>query len=80
MINSKITKPAAQQNTEEKLIKLLESMDWKLWEIYNMMKDYTSKKDSPKYPKDDGPLSKNQVDQIKKTAPKPTTKKAKENT
>lgn len=39
MINSKITKQATQQNSEEKLFKLLESIDWKLWEIYNMMKD-----------------------------------------
>jgi hypothetical protein len=39
MINSKITKQAAQQTNEEKLFKLLESIDWKLWEIYNMMKD-----------------------------------------
>ena len=41
MINSKITKQATQQSSEEKLFKLLESMDWKLWEMYNMMKDYT---------------------------------------
>ena len=39
MINSKITKAATQQSTEEKLLKLLESIDWKLWEMYNMMKD-----------------------------------------
>jgi len=39
MINSKITKQVAQQTNEEKLFKLLESIDWKLWEIYNMMKD-----------------------------------------
>ncbi len=39
MINSKITKQANQQTTEEKLFKLLESIDWKLWEIMNMMKD-----------------------------------------
>jgi hypothetical protein len=39
MINSKITKQANQQSSEEKLFKLLESIDWKLWEIYNMMKD-----------------------------------------
>ena len=41
MINSKITKTTNQQSTEEKVIKLLESMDWKLWEMYNMMKDFT---------------------------------------
>lgn len=39
MINSKITKNAQQQSTEEQLFKLLESIDWKLWEMYNMMKD-----------------------------------------
>ena len=39
MINSKITKTAAQQSSEEKLFKLLEGIDWKLWEMYNMMKD-----------------------------------------
>jgi hypothetical protein len=39
MINSKITKQAAQQSSEEKLFKLLESIDWKLWEMMNMLKD-----------------------------------------
>ena len=39
MINSKVTKQAVQQTTEDKLFKVLESIDWKLWEIYNMMKD-----------------------------------------
>jgi hypothetical protein len=39
MITSKITKQTAQESTEEKLLKLLESIDWKLWEMYNMMKD-----------------------------------------
>jgi len=39
MINSKVTKQSVQQTTEEKLFKVLESIDWKLWEIYNMMKD-----------------------------------------
>jgi hypothetical protein len=39
MINSKITKTVQQQTAEEKLLKLLESIDWKLWEMYNMMKD-----------------------------------------
>ena len=41
MINSKITKVAAQQTTEERLFKLLESIDWKLWEMYNILKDQT---------------------------------------
>ncbi len=39
MINAKLTKAAAQNSNEERLFKLLESIDWKLWEIYNMMKD-----------------------------------------
>ena len=39
MINSKITKSIQQQSSEEKLFKLLEGIDWKLWEMYNMMKD-----------------------------------------
>ena len=39
MINSKITKQAVQQSSEEKLFKLLESIDWKLWEMMNMLKD-----------------------------------------
>jgi hypothetical protein len=41
MINSKITKVAAQQTTEERLFKLLESIDWKLWEMYNILKEQT---------------------------------------
>ena len=39
MINSKVTKGTPAVATEEKLFKLLESMDWKLWEIMNMLKD-----------------------------------------
>lgn len=39
MINAKITKGAPKESTEERLFKLLESIDWKLWEMYNMMKD-----------------------------------------
>ena len=39
MINSKVTKQSVQQTAEDKLFKVLESIDWKLWEIYNMMKD-----------------------------------------
>jgi len=46
MINSKITKQAAQETSEQKLFKLLESIDWKLWEMYNMLKD-----NLPKQPK-----------------------------
>lgn len=48
MINSKITKQAQQQTNEEKLFKLLESIDWKLWEIYNMMKDNLPEKPGAK--------------------------------
>lgn len=44
MINTKITKTTAQQTNEERLFKLLESMDWKLWEMMNMMKDIMSEK------------------------------------
>lgn len=40
MINTKISKAAVQTSNEDKLFKLLESMDWKLWEIYLMLKDY----------------------------------------
>jgi hypothetical protein len=39
MINSKTSKSAPKEDPQEKLFKLLESIDWKLWEIYNMMKD-----------------------------------------
>ena len=38
MINAKVTK-GTKEDPQEKLFKLLESIDWKLWEIYNMMKD-----------------------------------------
>lgn len=43
MINPKLTKQVDKQTSEEKLFKLLESIDWKLWEMYNMMKEVTSK-------------------------------------
>lgn len=39
MINTKLTNQLKQETTEEKLLKLLESIDWKLWEMMNMMKD-----------------------------------------
>ena len=39
MINAKLTKTKDGQSNEEKLFKILESIDWKLWEMYNMMKD-----------------------------------------
>lgn len=38
MINAKVAKTSTQLSTEERLFKLLESIDWKLWEMYNMMK------------------------------------------
>ena len=42
MINQKSNKtPQQQLASEEKLFKLLESIDWKLWEMYNMLKDVT---------------------------------------
>jgi len=47
MINAKITKGAPKESTEERLFKLLESIDWKLWEIYNMMKDNLPEKATP---------------------------------
>jgi len=47
MINAKLTKQAAQNSNEERLFKLLESIDWKLWEIYNMMKDNLPEKATP---------------------------------
>jgi hypothetical protein len=43
MINPKLTKQVDKQTSEEKLFKLLESIDWKLWEMYNMMKEVTGK-------------------------------------
>jgi hypothetical protein len=39
MINAKISKNTPKESTEERLLKLLEGIDWKLWEMYNMMKD-----------------------------------------
>jgi hypothetical protein len=39
MINAKLTKQVKQETTEEKILKLLENIDWKLWEMMNMMKD-----------------------------------------
>ena len=38
MINAKVTKNTPTTPTEEKLFKFLESIDWKLWEIMNMIK------------------------------------------
>ena len=47
MINAKITKSIQQQSSEEKLFKLLESIDWKLWEMYNILKDQVPEKTKP---------------------------------
>ena len=38
IINPKANKVERPLTVEEKLFKLLESMDWKLWEMMNMMK------------------------------------------
>jgi hypothetical protein len=46
-INAKVTKSAPTQDSQEKLFKLLEGIDWKLWEIYNMMKDNLPEKTTP---------------------------------
>jgi hypothetical protein len=50
MINSKITKGTPKEDPQEKLFKLLESIDWKLWEMYNMMKDNLPKTPEAKKP------------------------------
>lgn len=51
MINTKVKKAnSADAQNEEKFFKLLESMDWKLWEIMNMLKDNLPEK-SDKKPK-----------------------------
>ena len=42
MITTKVTKGAVKESTEERLFKLLESIDWKLWEMMNMMKNQTA--------------------------------------
>jgi len=59
MITSKITK-TPNGTTEERLFKLLESIDWKLWEIMNMMKDNLPEK--PKAAKTPKSTSKKEVD------------------
>lgn len=39
-ISTKVAKnTSVNPEAEDKLIKLLESIDWKLWEIMNMLKD-----------------------------------------
>jgi hypothetical protein len=47
MINPKLTK-TTPQTSEERLFKLLEGIDWKLWEMYNMMKDNLPEKTTNK--------------------------------
>ena len=39
MINSKVSRGVPKEDVQDRLFKLLESIDWKLWEMYNMMKD-----------------------------------------
>ena len=51
MITSKITKGVPEASTDERMLKLLESIDWKLWEMYNMMKDNLPEKPKTKLPK-----------------------------
>jgi hypothetical protein len=48
MINSKVTKGTPKESTEDRLFKLLESIDWKLWEMYNIMKDNVPEKEATK--------------------------------
>jgi hypothetical protein len=50
MITSKISKAGPKEDPQEKLFKLLESIDWKLWEMYNMMKDNLPKTPETKKP------------------------------
>ena len=45
---SKSTKPAPKEDPQERLFKLLEGIDWKLWEMYNMMKDNLPQKPETK--------------------------------
>jgi len=59
MITSKITK-TPNGTTEERLFKILESIDWKLWEIMNMMKDNLPEK--PKATKTPKTALKKEVD------------------
>jgi succinate dehydrogenase flavin-adding protein (antitoxin of CptAB toxin-antitoxin module) len=47
MINPKLTK-TTPQTSEERLFKLLEGIDWKLWEMYNMMKENLPEKTTAK--------------------------------
>ena len=44
MINSKITKSTANQlSTEDKVLKFLEGIDWKLWEILKLLRAQAEK-------------------------------------
>lgn len=48
MINSKITKTTVNQlTTEDRVLKFLEGIDWKLWEIYKMLKEQTENSETP---------------------------------
>jgi hypothetical protein len=59
MITSKITKGVPEVGTDERMLKLLESIDWKLWEMYNMMKDNLPEK--PKTAKAPKPATKKEA-------------------
>ena len=39
MINNKVSKAPVKETPEDRLFRLLEGIDWKLWEMYNMMQD-----------------------------------------
>jgi hypothetical protein len=49
VITTKITKKdsGVSGSTEERLFKLLESMDWKLWEMYQILKAQTEDTKKP---------------------------------
>ena len=49
MINTKVKKNVpVEPASDDKLFKLLESIDWKLWEIMNMLKDNLPEKPADK--------------------------------
>lgn len=43
-ISAKVTKGQPTQSDFERLFKLLESIDWKLWEMYQILKTQTEPK------------------------------------
>lgn len=38
MLNTTIAEPVIEKTLDERTFELLESIDWKLWEMMNMMK------------------------------------------